>query len=703
MQVRLYEEQLVRQQIMEPIEEGLFSGIRNRINERANNFVRQALSEEIEMGKKLNQEIQEAVDKLKEKIEEIQKYVEKHGNKKGKIFDEVQKIFNDIHKTSFELLEILSGVKINFADYVQNAAMATMVNFGMLTIPMRSTFLLKKSYKYFIGIIKNTIRKDMLMLMLNFDQFENTVLIQSLEDDEQNKVDSEVQTRLNAYDEFARRLIGGEGGKKRSLSKAEIDKITKVTRSLKDGIAMQMKLNDRKSGAIGFDTRYDNTYTKTLDQLKNFVLEDDTKYLESIKNGMRSLTLEEIDTKVYVELLISAAEECAYEVSNAIHTNFIEKVSVFKLANQKTLIDLIKKEKEIMDKEAEEKEKKRREKMDERDNKKKMEAIKALGEEIFKKVTSSEIGKDQVSEFEKLGKKKYKGKEYDERYILESWLDISDGGYFKNWKENEDKISDLLKLHLDIVCNDKSYKSYSDILVDCLLPCAMKEWEDFDVRDIFDLSRIEKVERVSESKKYVMEHMSHDEDSEKPIEKLSKKPTVESKDDDIKEVLEKIAEILEELKKEHKEMGEFMKRGREDSSIKLKNAFCVLKLKEKISIFTLFDSICGETEGEEKETEYKGCVVDWLKYESDKEKIGIWREALRLISKNLVKLENDIIIEILENLFNNMLRIKPVSEITLKKIVEKLEKLEKMKDNDYGEEPGSGGEGDSTGKSKYEK
>ena len=51
--------------------------------------------------------------------------------------------------------------------------------------------------------------------------------------------------------------------------------------------------------------------------------EDDSKYLEAIKAGMRTQALDEVDTKSYVELLISAAEECAYEVSNAIHTNFI--------------------------------------------------------------------------------------------------------------------------------------------------------------------------------------------------------------------------------------------------------------------------------------------------------------------------------------------------------------------------------------------
>ena len=102
---------------------------------------------------------------MKEYIERIQKFVDESNPEKSELFRKIEKIFDDIHKSSFELLEILSGVKINFADYIQNATMATFVNFGVLFIPTRSIFLLKKSYKYFIGLIKNTIRKDLLMLM----------------------------------------------------------------------------------------------------------------------------------------------------------------------------------------------------------------------------------------------------------------------------------------------------------------------------------------------------------------------------------------------------------------------------------------------------------------------------------------------------------------------------------------------------------
>ena len=615
--VRLYEELLVTNQILKPVEEGLRAKIRNKINAKAEIFVREALSDEIEMGKKLNEEIQNAVDELKEYIERIQKFVDESNPEKSELFRKIEKIFDDIHKSSFELLEILSGVKINFADYIQNATMATFVNFGVLFIPTRSIFLLKKSYKYFIGLIKNTIRKDLLMLMLNFDQFENTVLIQSLEDDEQNKIDSEVKTRLDAYDEFARRLIGGEGGKKRSLSKAEIDKITKVTRSLKDGIAMQMKINDRRAGAIGFDTRYDNTYTKTLDQLKNFVLEDDSKYLEAIKNGMRTQALDEVDTKSYVELLISAAEECAYEVSNAIHTNFIEKVSVFKLANQKRLIELVKKDKEEFDKKRVEEEKERNDELEKNRNEKLEKVIEEEGPKIFKRVVTDNSGNadKQIEDFDKLDEIEVDGEKFDEKTLMSDWLSImdKDSHKFKNWEDNKDEIEDILKLRLsDVLPNreDGSYIKYANLLVECLLPCACK-----------------KTKVVKRGRMY---------------------------------------ELKEEDDSETKE-------------ITLKNSFSILALrKADAREERLLKSIY-----EEDDSSSIGFKEDDGKLIVDEKKEKLLKDALKLISENLVKLEEDVILEVIEGMYNEDDMTYEMSEEIMGDIIKQLKKLKEFRNNDY--------------------
>ena len=133
-QVRLFEENLVKSQILQPLDEGFMGKIHKKMNDKAGVFVRQALADEIEMGKKLNEAIQNAVDDLKEYIDKVQQFVDDNSPEKTELFKKLEKMFDDIHNSSFELLEILSGVNINFADYVQNATMATLVNFGVIFI-----------------------------------------------------------------------------------------------------------------------------------------------------------------------------------------------------------------------------------------------------------------------------------------------------------------------------------------------------------------------------------------------------------------------------------------------------------------------------------------------------------------------------------------------------------------------------------------
>lgn len=620
-QVRLFEENLVKSQILQPLDESLKGKIRKKINAKAEVFVRAALADEIEMGRQLNKEIQSAVDDLKEYIEKIQEFVDDNTPDKTELFKKLEKMFDDIHKASFELLEILSGVKINFADYVQNATMATLVNFGVLFIPTRSIFLLKKSYKYFIGLIKNTIRKDMLMLMLNFDQFENTVLIQSLEDDEQNKEMEKLETQKAAVDQLIAVMMGEKSKKGQSYEKV-IKDAERASKLVKQKFDMELKSLDRKTPAIGFDTRYDNTYTKTLDQLKSFVLEDDSKYLEAIKNGMRTQALDEVDTKSYVELLISAAEECAYEVSNAIHTNFIEKVSVFKLANQKRLIELVKKDKELLEKQKEKDEKERRKELDKLKDEKFEKAVEEHGEEIFNRVIEGSPEK-QVEKYKKLGKKEYDGEEYNEKDILTAWLskfDVDEKEY-KNWDEKKGDISDSLKLYFaDVVPNEDSYLKYADILVDCLLPCAFKKGS--------------KEIKVTEHT-YIYKYAKDKEETEK----------------------------IEDIKKTDAPVFtvEALKRA-DDRERRLKD--CIFK--EDVS---------------------EGKFV----YELDKNKTKLLKEALKLISENLVKLESDVIFEVLCHLYEKddkaedgyKITFYIMSETIMDDILKEFNRLKELKANEY--------------------
>ena len=620
-QVRLFEENLVKSQILQPLDESLKGKIRKKINAKAEVFVRAALADEIEMGRQLNEEIQSSVDDLKEYIEKIQEFVDDNTPDKTELFKKLEKMFDDIHKASFELLEILSGVKINFADYVQNATMATLVNFGVLFIPTRSIFLLKKSYKYFIGLIKNTIRKDMLMLMLNFDQFENTVLIQSLEDDEQNKEMEKLETQKAAVDQLIAVMMGEKSKKGQSYEKV-IKDAERASKLVKQKFDMELKSLDRKTPAIGFDTRYDNTYTKTLDQLKSFVLEDDSKYLEAIKNGMRTQALDEVDTKSYVELLISAAEECAYEVSNAIHTNFIEKVSVFKLANQKRLIELVKKDKELLEKQKEKDEKERIKELDKLKDEKFEKAVEEHGEEIFNRVIEGSPEK-QVEKYKKLGKKEYDGDEYNEKDILTAWLskfDVDEKEY-KNWDEKKGDISDSLKLYFaDVVPNEDSYLKYADILVDCLLPCAFKKGS--------------KEIKVTEHT-YIYKYAKDKEETEK----------------------------IEDIKKTDAPVFtvEALKRA-DDRERRLKD--CIFK--EDVS---------------------EGKFV----YELDKNKTKLLKEALKLISENLVKLESDVIFEVLCHLYEKddkaedgyKITFYIMSETIMDDILKELNRLKELKANEY--------------------
>ena len=620
-QVRLFEENLVKSQILQPLDESLKGKIRKKINAKAEVFVRAALADEIEMGRQLNEEIQSSVDDLKEYIEKIQEFVDDNTPDKTELFKKLEKMFDDIHKASFELLEILSGVKINFADYVQNATMATLVNFGVLFIPTRSIFLLKKSYKYFIGLIKNTIRKDMLMLMWNFDQFENTVLIQSLEDDEMNKEMEKLETQKAAVDQLIAVMMGEKSKKGQSYEKV-IKDAERASKLVKQKFDMELKSLDRKTPAIGFDSRYDNTYTKTLDQLKSFVLEDDTKYLEAIKNGMRTQALDEVDTKSYVELLISAAEECAYEVSNAIHTNFIEKVSVFKLANQKRLIELVKKDKELLEKQKEKDEKERIKELDKLKDEKFEKAVKEHGEEIFNKVIEGSPEK-QVEKYKKLGKKEYDGDEYNEKDILTAWLskfDVDEKEY-KNWDEKKGDISDSLKLYFaDVVPNEDSYLKYADILVDCLLPCAFKKGS--------------KEIKVTEHT-YIYKYAKDKEETEK----------------------------IEDIKKTDAPVFtvEALKRA-DDRERRLKD--CIFK--EDVS---------------------EGKFV----YELDKNKTKLLKEALKLISENLVKLESDVIFEVLCHLYEKddkaedgyKITFYIMSETIMDDILKEFNRLKELKANEY--------------------
>ena len=70
--------------------------------------------------------------------------------------------------------ELIDEGEIDYSGFTANVAISSVAYFGILLTPFRATVMIHKGYNYFFGIVKNTIRKALVMLQLNFDQFENT-------------------------------------------------------------------------------------------------------------------------------------------------------------------------------------------------------------------------------------------------------------------------------------------------------------------------------------------------------------------------------------------------------------------------------------------------------------------------------------------------------------------------------------------------
>jgi hypothetical protein len=127
--------------------------------------------------------------------------------------------------------------------------------------------------------------------------------------------------------------------------------------------------------------QHNNTYTRTLEQIKQYINDDSQKELDALKNSITKMAGNDVDLVPYGELLISAAEEYAVHTNHGINNNFIKMSSVFNLENQKNLIELIQATQAENEKEVE----KRKAKID--DIKKKRDAKKDVkkGKELYEK------------------------------------------------------------------------------------------------------------------------------------------------------------------------------------------------------------------------------------------------------------------------------------------------------------------------------
>ena len=352
MNIRQVESVIYRQFIEENIKEESIVNeglIRKAINKMSGKFIQNALADEIEKGKELEKSIKEALDGLNKGFEELKKKIDVNANSdensKSKVtaIEKVKEAIKAVQSQAFDTLTMIgSEGEIDFAGFLGSATVATAINFGVILTPIRSVFMLRKAYKYFLGIIKQTIRRNLLVIQLNFDQFENLILQKSFESEE----DSETMTKSNTIHDIIaamqEQLCGKDSKMFNKKKSKEMKDYLDNFKKAQDMLIKQNRENNKHNPLRSlWEDQHNNTYTRTLEQIKQYINDDSQKELDALKNSITKLGTNDVDLTLYGELLISAAEEYAIHTNHGINNNFIKMSSVFNLDNQKKLIELI--------------------------------------------------------------------------------------------------------------------------------------------------------------------------------------------------------------------------------------------------------------------------------------------------------------------------------------------------------------------------
>lgn len=319
--------------------------IRKQINKLSGNFIKTALAEEIEKGKELEKSIHEALDSLNQGFEEIKNKISKDKNSKSKLnaIEKIKEAIKSAQSQTFDTLTMIgSEGEIDFAGFIGSSTISAAANFGILFDPIRSIFISRKAYKYFLGIIKQTIRRNLLIIQLNFDQFENLILQKSFETDD----DSEVMTMRNTLHDVIQTMeekLCKDGVLFKSKRKQkEMSNWLNDFSKTQDLLIKQGRERDKRNPLSSlWADQQNNTYTRTLEQIKQYVNDDSQKELDALKNSITKMAGNNNDLVAYGELMMSAAEEYAIKTNYGINNNFIKMSSVFNLDNQKKLIELI--------------------------------------------------------------------------------------------------------------------------------------------------------------------------------------------------------------------------------------------------------------------------------------------------------------------------------------------------------------------------
>ena len=445
--------------------------LRGFFNKRAARKVKSELAEEIEMSKTIMEGIQNGLDTLNENFDVIKKDIESDkSDKKGekeKVLDSIKKIIEDSRNNTWDLNQLIDEGEIDYTGFTANIGIASVAYFGILFTPFRAAVMIHKGYNYFFNIVKNTIRKALVMLQLNFDQFENLIITKGfqsagyLQDQDTSVKISEFYGKLQSklFDEKSGSLVGKKGSayakEQMQLAKQQIDAMMKAD-----------KIRNLSDNAYNCLDQYNNTYTRSLETLRQYSQDDVQKHLDSIKTSMSKLAGQEADLQVFSELIIAAAEEHAYKVSTSIYNKFAKMTEVFSLPNQQKLIDLIQaatKEKQ----DAAEEEKKKRESAEEL---KKASEFEDEGAGIFSSLDGVKLGKmnDET--------KKYDGKDIEASnwtYDEFNKLDDDKKQTLDRWLNGHPEVLKKCDDTLQIALKPDNYYEYVDMLIDYVGNCLV--------------------------------------------------------------------------------------------------------------------------------------------------------------------------------------------------------------------------------------
>lgn len=297
---------------------------------RATKMVDKILHEEIELGKNFEERIKETMQKLEQACKDLGTK-----SKKGSDFTKnINKIISEINNVSFDTLSLIGEQNIDFSGFRNSIIMYNVIKLGVLLSPIKNYLMIKKAYEYFIGLVKQTIRKDLVMLIINFDQFQSVILQKSTEAFKNAITNREIGEMTEKIWNEASTIISNQTTMSKSIRDQMLKMMKERRELLKDSEKRDAAYND-------YMDAYNNTYRTTAESIKQLLNDDNQKQLEAIKNSILKIGGSDDSLSVYGELLISSAEEHALKSSNTIHDNFLKMSEVFKLSNQKELIDLI--------------------------------------------------------------------------------------------------------------------------------------------------------------------------------------------------------------------------------------------------------------------------------------------------------------------------------------------------------------------------